>query len=632
VTIPSARIVQGRFGALRVDVAGHEARFRYETVDGRVRNRFRLTCACSRRMGRGDQRSTDPIVARDRTAFCVLRVIVIRTESRITIASSVPEVLESEKAWAAAVPRLARARELGAFVRFAAVGALGYAANLVVFAALVGAGLHYLPAALVAWTAAALQNYALNRAWTFREARGPVLGQGARFLLVSAAALCANLLVLEGLTSLDLPKLVAQALAVAAALPLNFGGNRLWTFRAAAPVAVEVGGPGAASRLDAAAAALRLRLSAALTPERVAAYRALTAWWAVSRLVVFAAATVVQVLRWPRRSWYPSLLHHPFALLSAWDGRWYRMVAERGYLPVPSHQSDTAFFPLFPLLTDALRALGLPLDAAGILIANASLLFGLAALYELTRLWLDEQSARRAAIYAAIFPVGYVFSMAYPEALVLSAMALAGVLAARGRWRAAAIAAAAAALARPEAILLVLPLGALGVQAWREAASRERGRIVGAVAAAPAALGGIALYDWRTFGDPLAFSSAQRAWNRRLSIHGLDRAVLEVTRSPGTYNVWLFRDAAFCVVYLLCLCLALRAGVPRSWTLAGALIVLLPLWSGSFTSDARFGLLALPVYPGLAFLGRRPWLDRTIRLASLPLLGAGAATILLRWP
>jgi hypothetical protein len=45
LTIPSARIVQGRFGALRVDVAGHEARFRYESVDGRVRDRFRLSCS-----------------------------------------------------------------------------------------------------------------------------------------------------------------------------------------------------------------------------------------------------------------------------------------------------------------------------------------------------------------------------------------------------------------------------------------------------------------------------------------------------------------------------------------------------------------------------------------------------------
>jgi hypothetical protein len=44
LTIPMARIVQGRFGALRVDVAGRTAHFRYETVDGRVRDDFRLTC------------------------------------------------------------------------------------------------------------------------------------------------------------------------------------------------------------------------------------------------------------------------------------------------------------------------------------------------------------------------------------------------------------------------------------------------------------------------------------------------------------------------------------------------------------------------------------------------------------
>lgn len=44
LTIPSARVVQGRFGALRVDVAGRTARFRYVTVDRRVRDAFDLTC------------------------------------------------------------------------------------------------------------------------------------------------------------------------------------------------------------------------------------------------------------------------------------------------------------------------------------------------------------------------------------------------------------------------------------------------------------------------------------------------------------------------------------------------------------------------------------------------------------
>jgi calcineurin-like phosphoesterase family protein len=44
LTIPLAHVVQGRFGALRVDVAGRRARFRYETVGGFVRDRFSLTC------------------------------------------------------------------------------------------------------------------------------------------------------------------------------------------------------------------------------------------------------------------------------------------------------------------------------------------------------------------------------------------------------------------------------------------------------------------------------------------------------------------------------------------------------------------------------------------------------------
>ena len=45
LTIPSARIVQGHFGALRVDVAGRRASFRYVTVDGKVRDRFQLSCS-----------------------------------------------------------------------------------------------------------------------------------------------------------------------------------------------------------------------------------------------------------------------------------------------------------------------------------------------------------------------------------------------------------------------------------------------------------------------------------------------------------------------------------------------------------------------------------------------------------
>jgi hypothetical protein len=45
LTIPSARVVQGHYGALRVDVAGRTARFRYQTVDGSRGDDFRLNCS-----------------------------------------------------------------------------------------------------------------------------------------------------------------------------------------------------------------------------------------------------------------------------------------------------------------------------------------------------------------------------------------------------------------------------------------------------------------------------------------------------------------------------------------------------------------------------------------------------------
>jgi putative flippase GtrA len=74
-------------------------------------------------------------------------------------------------------------------------------------------------------------NYFLNRYWTFHDRRGHVGVQGFQFLVVSAASLVANLLVLHVLISLGTGKLVAQAIAIILVTPLNFLGNRLWSFR-----------------------------------------------------------------------------------------------------------------------------------------------------------------------------------------------------------------------------------------------------------------------------------------------------------------------------------------------------------------------------------------------------------------
>jgi putative flippase GtrA len=480
-----------------------------------------------------------------------------------------------------------------------------YATDLAIFALLVhGLGLPAAVGAVAAFTVAVATGYLWIRLRTGRGATGSARSQTVRLALVSLGGLSLNLILLSAFMKAGLGALEAQACAVAVVLPVGYFGNRYWTLRA----------------------------NEAVASERSEAYIRIVAWWAGSRAVVLGAALVVQAFGWPRKSWYPSLGDEPLALLRAWDGRWYLTVAERGYFVIPRHQSDPAFFPLYPLFVNGLHALGLGRVTAGLLLANAGFLLALIALYELARTWLPESDARRTAIYAALFPFGFVFSMVYPESIVLAAMAFAGVFAVRRRWIGAGLMAALATLGRPEGIFVALPIAVLALRTWPRADTAERTRALWAAGAAPAALAGLAAYQWSMVGDALAFSHAQRMWGRWFSIGGIERTLTELVHAPELHREWLYRDLTFLVAYLLCLWLALRIGVPKSWLLAGAFVLLLPLWSGSVTSVARFGLLVPPVYAGLALLGRNRIVDWTLRATAAGLLGVGSATILLHWP
>lgn len=115
--------------------------------------------------------------------------------------------------------------------RFALVGASGYVVNLFVFALLTQVGdVHYVLGGIGAFLVAVTNNFVLNRRWTFRAA-GPQGGQAARFLAVSLIGLGLNLVLLEALVAgVGVPELGAQAIAVACVMPVNFVGNKLWTF------------------------------------------------------------------------------------------------------------------------------------------------------------------------------------------------------------------------------------------------------------------------------------------------------------------------------------------------------------------------------------------------------------------
>jgi dolichol-phosphate mannosyltransferase len=116
-------------------------------------------------------------------------------------------------------------------LKFCVVGATGYAVNLAVYALLVkSAGVHYIPAAICSFLVAVTNNYTWNRIWTFREERGHYGYQGMRFFVVSTLALVANLAVLQILVDAGVDKVVAQAVAIVLVTPVNFVGNKLWSF------------------------------------------------------------------------------------------------------------------------------------------------------------------------------------------------------------------------------------------------------------------------------------------------------------------------------------------------------------------------------------------------------------------
>jgi putative flippase GtrA len=118
-------------------------------------------------------------------------------------------------------------------LKFCAVGASGYVVNLCVFAACVGLlDTHHLVAATAAFVVAVLNNFWWNRHWTFRARGGHAAFQAARFFTISIAAFVFAAAVLEVLVSVaGVAELPAQAIAIVSATPLNFVGNKMWSFR-----------------------------------------------------------------------------------------------------------------------------------------------------------------------------------------------------------------------------------------------------------------------------------------------------------------------------------------------------------------------------------------------------------------
>ena len=117
--------------------------------------------------------------------------------------------------------------------RFGAVGATGYVVNLLVFAVCVHVlAIDYHLSAVIAWAVSVLNNFLLNRHWTFDAKQDHPVLQAVRFFTISLVAFGFTYATLVLLVDAGMVKVLAQAIAIIAGMPLSFVGQKLWSFRA----------------------------------------------------------------------------------------------------------------------------------------------------------------------------------------------------------------------------------------------------------------------------------------------------------------------------------------------------------------------------------------------------------------
>ncbi len=105
--------------------------------------------------------------------------------------------------------------------------------NLVVFAVCVHLlAIDYRLSAVIAFVVSVMNNFWLNRHWTFDARHQHPIFQAARFFAVSLVAFAFTYVVLVTLVGAGMTKVVAQAIAIVAGTPLSFLGQKLWSFKA----------------------------------------------------------------------------------------------------------------------------------------------------------------------------------------------------------------------------------------------------------------------------------------------------------------------------------------------------------------------------------------------------------------
>ena len=211
-------------------------------------------------------------------------------------------------------------------------------------------------------------------------------------------------------------------------------------------------------------------------------------------VVAWLAATTVVVVVAAAAGWNPFAAEATWA---RWDSATYLSIARSGYALAPCLHvpgawcGSMAWFPAYPWIVGALYHLGLPLAGTALAVSWLALFGTLVVIWREFLVGQPRGPAAAALLYAAFAPGAIYAHAIFPLSLLSLCTVTFLALLQRGRWVAAGIAGACAALAYPVGVVAA-PAAALWLLTDRAARPRERFRravlILGMWAAA---LGGL---------------------------------------------------------------------------------------------------------------------------------------------
>lgn len=356
--------------------------------------------------------------------------------------------------------------------------------------------------------------------------------------------------------------------------------------------------------------------------------------------IAFLANAVLPMAQREQFTVFPStnLFWDTFA---RYDSGWYFTIARYGYEWVEGGRSNLAFFPVYPMLMRYV-ALGLGggrsrVYIAGILISWAAFVLAMIVLHRLAKVESgDGETARRAVVYAAVFPFAFFFGVVYTEALFLLFSVTAFYGFRTRRWWLGAAAGALATATRANGLFIVPALALVALQETegrrqetedrRQEAEGRRTLVKASVALACTLLGvgAYSLFVYQLSGNPFEWAQSINRWNWHPGSQPGWQPLVTVVTAMVTRPYAYLTSSPQAVVDLLNASagLALILATPFIWYRFGpaypVLILInlyVPLSSGALEGIGRYCAVLFPFSIWLATF-RSPLVQNGIVVAS----------------